>query len=165
MYNEPKIRTTRWQWLVTLGIVGVLLVMSPVPGHAWYVGVSSFGPASSSPWGPTGGPTTGPHIPTIHRLSSLPLRRSMSNPLPRHLTRFLLLLLIGIIVRSPRDITRRCNSALVAGNQSPRSPKRPRVCSRAYPRAALATASESPSARENSLWRWWGRGPWRRWGG
>ena len=34
MDNEHKTRTTRWQWLAVLGIVGTLLVTSPVPGYA-----------------------------------------------------------------------------------------------------------------------------------
>src|SRR6266704_2061721 len=44
--------------------------------------MSLFDPASSSPWGRTGGHTTS-HIPTTtHQLSSRP-RRSMCNPPPR----------------------------------------------------------------------------------
>jgi hypothetical protein len=56
MDNEPKTRTTRWQWLVTLGIVGVLLVMSPVPGYAWYRGRVFIRPSIVVPLGPYWGP-------------------------------------------------------------------------------------------------------------
>ena len=56
MYNEPKTRTTRWQWLAILGIVVALLVTSPVPGYAWRRGHVFFRSSVDVPvwpyWGP-----------------------------------------------------------------------------------------------------------------
>ena len=63
MYNEPKIKTIRWQWLVTLGIVGVLLVMSPVPGYAWHRGRVFIRPSIVVPLGPYWGPYYWPPYP------------------------------------------------------------------------------------------------------
>jgi hypothetical protein len=56
MYNEHKTRTTRWQWLAILGVVGALLVTSPVPGYAWYRGRVFIRPSVVVPLGPYWGP-------------------------------------------------------------------------------------------------------------
>ena len=64
MYDEHHTRSTRWQWLVTLGIVAALLVMSPAPGHAWRRTRVFVQPSIVVPFGPYWGPTTGGRIPT-----------------------------------------------------------------------------------------------------
>src|SRR5215470_15294259 len=56
MYNKPKSRTTRWQWLAILGVVGALLVTSPVPGYAWRRGHVFFRSSVVVPLGPYWGP-------------------------------------------------------------------------------------------------------------
>ena len=56
MDNEDKIRTTRWQWLAILGIVGALLLTSPVPGYAWRRGHVFFRSSVVVPLGPYWGP-------------------------------------------------------------------------------------------------------------
>ena len=56
MSNKHKTRTTRWQWLAALGIVGALLVTSPVPGYAWRRGYVFIRPSVVVPLGPYWGP-------------------------------------------------------------------------------------------------------------
>ena len=61
MDNEHKTRTTRWQWLAVLGVVGALLVTSPVPGYAWYRGRVFVRPSVVVPLGPYWGPYYEPY--------------------------------------------------------------------------------------------------------
>ena len=56
MYDEHHTRSTRWQWLVTLGIAAALLVMSPAPGHAWRRTRVFVQPSIVVPFGPYWGP-------------------------------------------------------------------------------------------------------------
>ena len=56
MDDEHHTRSTRWQWLVTLGIVAALLVMSPAPGHAWRRTRVFVQPSIVVPFGPYLGP-------------------------------------------------------------------------------------------------------------
>ena len=56
MDNEHKTRTTRWQWLAILGVVGALLVTSPLPGYAWRRGHVFIRPSIVVPLGPYWGP-------------------------------------------------------------------------------------------------------------
>jgi hypothetical protein len=122
--------------------------------------MSTFGPASSSPLGRTGGPIGSP-IPTTHHRSSSRPRRSMCNPPPRRLARRLLPLLTGTTARIPRVTTRMYHSVLKAGVQSPRPHHHHRVCSKAYPTVVLPQWYESPSAlRGDNPWRRGRRGPW-----
>ena len=83
------------------------------------------------------------------------------NPPPRHLTRRRAPS-YWYYCEDPQGYYPYVNSALMAGDQSHQAHNRHRVCSRAYPMMAPATASESPSARGNNPWRWRGE-PGRGW--
>ena len=52
MYDEHKTRTTQWPWLAILGVVGMVLVTSAVPGYAWYRGGVYVRPSIVVPLGP-----------------------------------------------------------------------------------------------------------------